>query len=183
MKRFIFLLLYFFYSCTIYALSVRKCDLKLQSLWQELQNIKESSITFHGKWIHAGTITFRKKIVGPITLHTLVLHWHGNTIENLEASLYYTEVNKPFLAIDENWISDGQWSSGSQKLTFKFKEPCTLCAITTFHLVLTVSLEVEPILKKGYFTLSPCTLPQQYQDIQEESRKLSFCTFPFQIVG
>lgn len=173
------LIICFIGTYCLYGISQRKCDLILQPLWEEIQDTKEGTIIFKGKWIRVGTITFRKKILNAIELNTITLHWHGPHIETLDASMYYTEINKPFRAIDNNWISDGQWSLSSQRLTFKFKSPCSLCAITTFHLVLTVPQTLEPILKQGYFTLSPCSLPQEYKDIDQDSLKLSFCT-PFQ---
>jgi len=167
----------------LYGISQRKCDLILQPLWQEIQASTERAITFNGKWMRAGTITFRKKIMGPLELNAIVLNWHGPPIKSLEASLYCTEINKPFLAIDSNWVGDGQWSNQSQRLTFKFKSPCALCSVTTFHLMLTVPESLEAILKQGNFTLSPCTLPEEYKDIQEEARKLSFCIPTSSVLG
>src|SRR5436190_16071696 len=86
MKRTLLFVLYCLHIITICSITQRKCDLHLQPLWEELQDTRESTITFKGKWIHAGIITFRKKTLGPIALHTLVLHWHGPTIDNLETS-------------------------------------------------------------------------------------------------
>ncbi len=162
----------------LFGVAARKCELMLKPLWQELQDKQERTITFKGKWILAGTITFRKKILDVIELDKIVLSWHGKRIDSLNASLYSTEINRPFRAIENNWVSDGQWNAKTQQLTFKFSSKCTLCAITTFYLVLTVPPLLEPTLKKGSFTLETYSLPSQYQDIHQEARVLSFNILP-----
>jgi hypothetical protein len=170
-KLVMFLATYTCSSVLLYGIKTAPCNVTLQPVWQQLQ---DASKPFDGRWIFAGTITFRTKLLEPIELTTLVLSWHGVPLDNLLASLYRTEVNEPFLAIDNHWVCDGTWNQEKQRLIFKMHTKKNLSAITHFHLVLTVPLVLESTIKKGSFTLEPDYLPLPYQTLTQPLLSLHF---------
>jgi hypothetical protein len=158
-------------SRLLFALAPHTCELNLKPLWQELQTDDQS---LGGRWILVGTLTFRKKVLEPINLTTLMLSWHGNKIDTLQASLYRTEINEPFLAINDYWVADGGWSTEKQRLRFKMDHTKGLSAITTFHLVLTVPANTEQALKTGFFAVERSHLPLQYQETHNQTLAFNF---------
>jgi hypothetical protein len=172
MKRFLLLInLCTFSGTALHAIVSHQCELSVKPLWQKLQR---DSASLQGDWIVVGTLTFRKKLAEPVHLTTLALSWQGETLQNVQASLYRTEVNEPFFATDDYWVSDGIWSREKQQLFFKLDRKKALSAITTFHLVLTIPLSLNAVFKSGFFKIDSCSLPTHYQNIGDEMLILQF---------
>jgi len=139
--------------------------------WQPIGHGKATEKTFGGAWICAGTITIKKRINETLSLTEAVFRWNGPRIKDLHASLYRKN-SEPFLAIEDNVVSDGIWRQSQQLLSFTFSNKQILDPITTFYLVLTVPSALEPILKKGGFELLATHLPAQVQ-LYLENKPLS----------
>jgi hypothetical protein len=146
-------------------------QLRLEPRWQ---HIKDSCLLFDDRWILVGTIIFGNKGIEPLEIDTLVLCWHGQYLDKLFASLYRTEINEPFLAIDNYWIADGIWDKTKQRIIFKLETKKRLSTITNFHLMLTIPACLEPIIKKGSFSIESHYLPISYQNIAPELLTLRF---------
>jgi len=144
----------------------------LTAHWQDLESNAQKAEQFGGKWILAGSITFKKKAKDTVHLNRIYLQWEGESIENLVASLYKTETDKPFLPIQENLICDGLWNKAQQTLMLNFDKKETLGFTNTFNLVLTVPEKLEDTLKKGSFDLLPTYLPEPFK-VATRKRSLS----------
>jgi hypothetical protein len=138
-------------------------DISLKSKWQELDNNCERCTNFGGKWVVVGSITFEKRAKDPIAVETINLHWCGDHLDNLIASLYRKIPGKDFLAIEHNLVCDGIWNEKKQTLIFDFDEKQNLGPTTVFYLVLTMPSSIEPILKNGYFCLENDCLPRPFK--------------------
>jgi hypothetical protein len=149
--------------------------IKLSSSWSNIESPRTQKEVFGGQWILAGTITFTKNARDAIMLNRLCLRWQGPPLNFLTASLYRKKNDQAFLPIEENVVSDGQWSRQDQTLLFKFNTGEKLSAVSTFYLVLTVPHSIEPLLRKGYFTIEPTCLPDPFQQYAYNNIKLSFC--------
>lgn len=135
----------------------------LEPFWQDLENNDQKAQEFGGKWILAGSITFKKKAKDTLHLRKIYLQWHGKNIENLNATLYLKDDDEKFLPIQDNVVCDGIWNKAQQTIMLNFEEDHTLGPTNIFYLVLTVPKKIEPILKKGYFALLPTYLPEPYK--------------------
>lgn len=148
------------------------CQINLEPKWE---NIEKNTKTkeFGGKWMLVGSITFRKKsgVKEKCCLETMILKWNGSPVEKLQGSLYVKLPEKNFLPIEENVLSDGQWNTADQTLTFAFTErKQTLGPINVFYVVLTIPEELEPILQNGSFSLVTNTLPEPFQQFAKENK-------------
>jgi len=141
-------------------------NITLTPAWQHIGHGKALGNTFGGTWICAGIITIKKRINEALSLTEAAFHWNGSHITSLHASLYRKN-GEPFLAIEENLVSDGVWKSNQQLLSFSFNNKQVLDPITTFYLVLTVPSPLEQHLKKGSFQLLASHLPAQIQPYLE----------------
>jgi hypothetical protein len=151
-------------------------NIALKPKWRCLEENCEKAATFGGKWILAGSITFKKRCKDPIYIDTINLHWNGDNLDNLIASLYRKNLDKElFLPIEENLVCDGVWNKNKQTLVLNFDEKESLAPTTTFYLVLTVPDGIEPVLKKGSFCLEEQCLPKPFkQCAQQEKLSLAF---------
>lgn len=168
--------------CTASTPSERPNDLTitLTPSWQKLGHGKAAKSGFGGMWIHAGTLIIKKKFNENVYLTSAVFNWHGKAIPELHASLYRKN-GEPFLPINDNLISDGNWKAHQQQLTFTFDERQLLDPVTTFYLVLTVPPHLEERIKEGRFELAIDSLPEQVQPyIDNKSLSLSFNKLPQQ---
>jgi hypothetical protein len=141
----------------------KKFEIILEPKWEILDD--QHTALFGGKWILAGSITFRKKAIKEcVHLTKLHLKWHGPFLDKVRASLYEHNFEKKFYPIEDFFVCDGEWSKKTQTLHLNFKEKCTLQAINTFYLVLTVPAEQEPFLRQGSFCISNDCLPDQLRE-------------------
>jgi len=163
-------------NCTIIqskSAQTNDCTISIESQWEDLENNKEKSQKFGGKWILAGTITFKKKCNKQVTLQEIRLQWHGKHLELLTGSLFIHKDTGPFKPVPDNHIADSKWSKTTQTLLLKFNHPISLHTTTTFHLVLTVPEDQEQLLK-GNFTIEPAYLPEPFQEaIQKDPLSIS----------
>ena len=144
----------------------------LEPMWKDLENNEKKAEEFGGKWILAGSITFKKRAKDTLHLNKIYLQWRGAPIENLVASLYYKEDDEKFLPIQSNLICDGTWNRGLQTLLLDFEEKKTLGPTNIYYLVLTVPNNLEIIIKDGSFNLLPNALPEPYKVVTKK-RKFS----------
>ncbi len=166
-KRFSLVLLL---VCTIAhskAPHIQDCSITIESQWEDLENNKEKSQKFGGKWILAGTITFKKKCNAQVNLQEIRLQWHGKHIENLTGSLFTSKDFGPFKPLPANHIADSKWSKKTQTLMLKFDRVISLHPTTVFHLVLTVPEDQEQLLK-GQFIIEPDYLPTPFQEAAQK---------------
>jgi len=136
----------------------------LEAKWQNLQNDPQKIELFGGKWILAGSITFKKKSSEIIFLDQIQLTWKGEPIAHLIGSLYEKNDTSSFLPIEKYLVCDSQWKKSTQQLLMEFKEPLTLGAVNTFYLVLTVPEKIEQALKNGEFHIEQTGLPLRYRE-------------------
>jgi hypothetical protein len=148
----------------------------LKSKWCSLDDNCTKSTEFGGKWILVGSITFKKRCKDPVCIETISLRWNGEPLDNLTASLYKKNLDKDnFLPIEENLVCDGIWNKNKQMLLLNFDEKENLAPTTIFYLVLTIPEAIEPILKKGSFSLEEQYLPKPFkQCVQTEKLSLAF---------
>src|SRR5580658_9675791 len=100
-----FLLFAIFCITAILSASEREnFQVLLEPLWEDLENNAQKAHDFGGRWILAGSITFKKKAKDTLHLNKIYLQWHGNKIENLIASLYLRDDDEKFLPIQDNLI-------------------------------------------------------------------------------
>jgi len=142
---------------------IQDCSITIESQWEDLENNKEKSQKFGGKWILAGTITFKKKCNAQINLQEIRLQWHGKHLEQLTGSLFIPKDSGPFKPVPANHIADSKWSKKTQTLMIKFDRAVSLYPTTIFYLVLTVPEDQEQLLK-GQFTIEPDYLPMPFQE-------------------
>jgi hypothetical protein len=150
----------------------------MEPAWKDLDQDEEQVKKFGGKWILAGTITFKKKAQDKVHLERLYLKWDGEKIDNLIASLYTSESHEDFLPIQENLICDGNWNNVQQKLIFNFDEKQLLTFKNCYFLVLTVRDEIEPVLKNGKFDLVTTILPEPFKECLQNGQLCLRYNFP-----
>lgn len=138
-------------------------SISLEPMWKDLETNPNNIAKFGGKWILAGSITFKKRAKDNVNLEKIYLKWNGPALENTMASLYRGRPDKDFLPIEDNVVADGIWNKKKQRLLFDFLENETLSAITIFYLVLTVPPCCETLFKQGNFSLEKTCLPGPYQ--------------------
>lgn len=148
----------------------------LEPLWHSLDTDQHNN--FGGKWIVVGSINFKKKSNENVQLSSLQLLWKGKKLNNLIASLYKKEFNKPFLAIEENLICDGIWNQTQQKLILKFNKQESLHAYDSYYLVLTIPTQMESIITQGSFEIEQTMLPHQLKDSISQSLTLTLNNTP-----
>ncbi len=171
--------LFIFTSIFVSTYALQNFDVTLKSKWQELDNNCERCTNFGGNWVIVGSIAFEKRAKDPITVETIHLHWCGDHLDNLIASLYRKIPGKDFLAIEHNLVCDGIWNEKKQTLIFDFDEKANLGPTTVFYLVLTVPESIESLLKKGYFCLENNCLPRPFrQSMQNEKLFLAINDTP-----
>lgn len=139
------------------------CAIIIEPHWEDLEKTKDRSEQFGGKWILAGTITFKKKCNSHENLEELTLQWHGSHLDNLQGSLFIVKNPGTFKPINENHVADGKWSKERQVLELSFNRPLSLQSSTILNLVLTIPESQEPLLK-GHFTIAPQCLPVPFQE-------------------
>lgn len=156
--------------------------ISLKPKWRCLEEDCKKAAEFGGKWILAGSITFKKRSKDHVFIEMLNLHWNGENLDNLIGSLYRKNLDKElFLPIEENLVCDGIWNKNKQTLVLNFDEKESLAPTTTYYLVLTVPDDIEPILKKGSFYLEEQNLPKPFkQCAQQEKLSLAFNELPGQ---
>lgn len=142
-----------------------ECSISLEPRWESLERGNTAAQKFGGKWILAGSITFRKKCKDPIKLDHLCLAWHGPRLKNLSGSLYKKIPGKEFVPIEDNVLCDGLWNEKNQHLQLDFSDQSqNLGPLSIFYVVLTVPKEQEELLKQGHFTLVKHHLPEQFEE-------------------
>ncbi|MCK5632237.1 hypothetical protein KAH94_00650 [bacterium] len=135
----------------------------MEAKWQDLENDPQKQALFGGKWILAGSITFKKRSSEIIFLDEIQLTWQGDKIEKLIASLYEKNNTTSFLPIEKYLVCDSEWKKSTQQLLLRFNQPLTLGAVNTFYLVLTVPKELENKIKNGRFSIERTGLPLPYR--------------------
>jgi hypothetical protein len=147
----------------LYASEFDQFNVILEPYWKDLEQEEKKELDFGGKWILAGSITFKKKAKDTVYLNHIYLHWRGKKIDHLMGSLYRKESDRKFLPIQENLVCDGLWNKSQQTLMLNFERKHNLGPINTFYLVLTVPQNLEPVLKRGSFNLMAANLPEQFK--------------------
>lgn len=157
--------------CSAYAVCARSstqgCSIAIESHWQDLENNKERAQKFGGKWVLAGTITFKKNCNAPAHLSELHLVWHGTPMDHLQGSLFRAKNTEPLKPINEHHIADSIWSKTKQTLIFKFDRSVSLHPTTIFYLVLTIPEEQEKGLR-GSFSIEPQCLPESFKEVVQQ---------------
>ncbi len=151
-------------------LTANNCSISLEPCWNNLEQKNTNKDAFGGRrWVHVGSLTFRKNLNRTIKLESIGLEWQGEKIEQLTGSLYKKLPHKKFIPIEENLLCDGTWDSTNQNLTLDFSNrKQTLGPLNIFYLVLTVPEQLEPTLKKGHFFLTKTHLPEPFGNQQNE---------------
>jgi hypothetical protein len=158
--------------------SQKEFKIILEPKWENLEHDEKLIDRFGGRWILAGSITFKKKAKECVHLTKLHLKWHGPFLDKVTASLYEHNFEKKFYPIEDFFVCDGIWNKKNQTLHFNFPEKCTLQAINTFYLVLTVPADQEPLFKQGSFCIADECLPDQLKEhIESHELSLSLNTF------
>ena len=158
------LLLFVFVSLPLVGKSSSECTIVIEPKWYDLEKSRQDSGIFGGKWILAGSITFRKKSKDTVYLSKLTLRWRGKRrINNLLGSLYRKNLDKQFLPIEEFLLSDSNWNKKKQTLVFNFHKSIYLGPTNIFYLVLTVPEQLEEILKQGSFLIEAQSLPTPFK--------------------
>ncbi|HSC24746.1 MAG TPA: hypothetical protein VLB80_00815 [Candidatus Babeliales bacterium] len=161
-------------SISFLIFCTEKFNVILKPKWYDLDQNCTKVDEFGGKWILAGSITFKKRCKNSICIETICLQWNGECLDNLIASLYKKNLDKDvFLPIEENLICDGTWNKDKQTLVLNFNEKENLAPTTVFYLVLTVPQSIETLLKKGSFFLEEQSLPKPFKECAHHE-KLSF---------
>lgn len=169
MKQAITLLIFTSISCTLFA--EHAASITLEPLWQKLDKKNTNQDKFGGQWILVGSITFRNKSKEIAKLDRIKLHWHGEKIDRLCASLYKKLPDKKFYPIQDNLLCDSCWNKSQQYLTLDFSDRRqTLGPINIFYLVLTVPEDVEQKLKTGHFSLTKSHLPAPFMRENEAQK-------------
>ncbi len=145
----------------------------IQPKWKSIDNNNINNSLFGGKWILAGTITFKKKTLEPLCLSKLELRWNGPTLNKLIGSLYEKPNDKEFMAIEDALLCDGFWNTKTQTLILKFNKQKTLSAVNTFCVVLTVPAALEETLRHGSFDITTTSLPEPIALQLQDSLRLS----------
>ncbi len=161
-----------FLLCTA-AFSSDRFNIIVKAKWRDLECDNKKNIDFGGRWMLVGSITFKKQCKDPLSITAISLHWNGQAIDNLVASLYKKSFSKEFLPIEKNLICDGTWNKAKQSLIFNFDEKETLLPTTTFYLVLTIPAELEDILTNGTFSLEEHYLPKPFKKCVQATTQLS----------
>ncbi len=149
------------------------CSMDMTPQWHEL----DTSNRFDSKWVIAGTLSIKKRMVHTLRIESMTLAWHGPEITNLKCSLFKMPYEKiDTFATDENLISQGTWSKKYQRIHLKFTTPEYINDPVAFYgLVMTFDTATEQLLKQGYFEMVPDSLPDQLQkSVQGSPLKLSF---------
>lgn len=155
--------------------TTRDCTIIVEPQWLDLEHNHQNAAIFGGKWILAGSITFRKKSKDTIYLSKLSFRWKGNKLDNLLGSLYKKDLDKQFLPVEEFLISDSYWNKKKQALIFNFNKPISLGPKNIFYLVLTVPEPVENTIKEGFFVVESNNLPAPYKSItRQKTQSLAF---------
>ena len=149
---------------------VEDFNITIKSKWCDLDGNCTKSDDFGGKWILVGSFTFKKRSKEPLCIGNMTLHWSGEPLNNLVASLYKKNLDKDFLAIEDNLVCDGIWNKAKQQLIFNFDERENLGPTTVFYLVLTVPECIESVLKKGFFYIEEQSLPKAFKHCAQQEK-------------
>lgn len=88
-QPFLFYIIFLFLVIVRFINTADNFTITLEPTWKNLEQRKTKNIRkFGGKWILAGSITFKKKAKDTVTLGKIYLQWHGPTLENVVGSLY-----------------------------------------------------------------------------------------------
>jgi hypothetical protein len=145
-------------------------NISIKSKWCDLDGNCTKSDDFGGKWILVGSFTFKKRSKDPLYMENITLHWSGEPLPNLVASLYKKTLDKDFLPIEDNLVCDGLWNKCKQQLVFNFDERENLGPTTVFYLVLTVPESIESVLKKGFFYIDEQCLPKVFKHCAQNEK-------------
>ena len=166
---------------TVLTLQAKQEPFKVivQAQWKNLDSNPQRIKRFGGKWILAGSITFKKRSPEMVFLDEIQLTWKGKKINQLTGSLYEKNNMSLFLPIEKYLVCDSIWKQSTQQLFLRFNRPLTLGAVNTFYLVLTVPEELETVLKSGQFSIEQNGLPLPYRDyVKEHELSLTLNTLP-----
>lgn len=154
------LLIFFTLSNTLQAKPKKPaCELQVTPQWKDLD--PQHNKRFHNKLIWVGQFVIKKRSKEFMLLSELDLAWKGEKIKNLQASLFRKKPNQELLPVEDQLVCDGHWNTKKQTLKLKFKEKEYLQPRTTLCLVLTVTKDLEPVLRQGHFDILPDNLPRQ----------------------
>ena len=141
--------------CCCSSLESKNYELLIEPAWKRLDINDKLAARMGGALIHAGTIVLKKKVRSIAYLDDITLEWHGSKLTRLSASLYKNQPGKRFLAIEQNCVCDSVWFCDEQKLVLRLLPPQLVESFNNYYLVLTVSQEIEPLIKRGFFTVVP----------------------------
>lgn len=151
----------------------------VEAKWKDLDSNPQRVKQFGGKWILAGSITFKKRSPEVVFLDEIQLTWKGKKIDQLTGSLYEKNNMSLFLPIEKYLICDSMWKQSTQQLFLRFNRPLTLGAVNTFYLVLTVPEKLETVLKSGRFSIEQDGLPLPYREyVKGHELSLALNTLP-----
>ncbi len=143
----------------------------LEAKWQDLETDPNRRQQFGGKWILAGSITFKKRSSDIVFLDEIQLSWKGESLDKLIGSLYEkNDKTASFLPIEKYLVCDSIWKRSTQQLLLRFNRTLTLGAVNTFYLVLTVPETIEDKLKNGYFYIEQNGLPMPYRNYVKDHK-------------
>jgi len=148
------------------------CEFHVTPQWKDLD--PQHNKQFHNKLIWVGQFVIKKRSDELMLLSQLDLAWKGSTIKSLQASLFRKQPHQDLLPVEEQLICDGHWNKEKQLLKLKFKEKEYLQPSTTLCLVLTVSKDLEPVLRQGHFDILSDNLPRQLQpEVEKNNLRIS----------
>ena len=132
----------------IYPLNT-SLSLKTTSTWHDFGEHHQPSTKQVEKCILTELLSFRCKKA--YLLKKIILHWTGEPLSNLSATLYKKRNKENLLLVEKNLVSDGIWDEHKQEITFPMNEK--IVSLTTYYLVLNIPFKYEKILKNGTFLL------------------------------
>jgi len=111
-----------------------------------------SSLRFcKDRWAWICSLILKSK--QPVKITQLVLHWVGDRLDSLAASLYQKkEFEEAVIPIEKNLVSEGAWDSQKQILTFSIEEK--IIAVNKYHLFISFSKTIEEKIRQGKFVIS-----------------------------
>ena len=169
-------------SIILFSISCSAAQLNIKPSWQTVNGRTETTGQLGGNWVLVGVLNFKKKTRDTIFLDQLKITWQGEPLKSLPATLYKKQADKPFLPLQDYVICDGIWNPHRQELFFKFEKPYQLNGATCFYLVLTIPDHLEPVIRKGAFSIKHTALPEPFKTCLDTKRcSFSFETVPMQL--
>ena len=137
-------------------------NVKLTSMWQQINKNSKTTRKFGDKNIHYGNIIIRKQTPRPARMKRIILLWKAHNekrIPQIIGSLYKFSKMKKLLTTEKNVICDSFWDKKKQQMVFEFEEELQLNPFNEFSIVLTIPNSEEKNLRSGHFEFEKKSLP------------------------